>query len=133
MNADHPATIGASCRALPAVDRLTRPRLLLSGLSVAAASLLFVAFGVHVVTRVDLWRWWAPMALLGGVAAADFSSGLVHWGADTWGRDDLPLIARSFLAPFRVHHINPDDFLGRRFLETNGDLACLAVGALAGL
>ena len=73
------------------------------------------------------------MALLSGVAAADFASGLVHWGADTWGRDDLPLIGRSFLVPFRVHHVNPDDLLRRRFLETNGDLAVLAVAALAGL
>jgi ubiquitin-conjugating enzyme E2 variant len=57
----------------------------------------------------------------------------VHWGADTWGRDDLPVIGRRLLVPFRVHHVNPDDFLRRSFVDTNGDVAFLAVPLLAGL
>jgi ubiquitin-conjugating enzyme E2 variant len=32
--------------------------------------------------------------------------------------------------PFRVHHINPGDFLRRTFLDTNGDVAALAVPPL---
>ena len=66
------------------------------------------------------------------MAAADVGSGLVHWGADTWGRDDLPVIGPRLLVPFRVHHINPDDFLRRRFIDTNGDVAVLAVPVLLG-
>ena len=66
------------------------------------------------------------------MAAADFGSGLVHWAADTWGRDDLPVIGRRLLVPFRVHHVNPDDFLRRRFVDTNGDVAFLAVPVLLG-
>jgi ubiquitin-conjugating enzyme E2 variant len=67
------------------------------------------------------------------MAAADFGSGLVHWGAYTWGRDDLPVIGHRLLVPFRVHHVNPDDFLRRWFIDTNGDVALLAVPVLLGL
>jgi ubiquitin-conjugating enzyme E2 variant len=118
---------------LPAHYALTRSQLVFSVLSLAAAFLALGALGFRITTRLDLWQWWVPLALLGGGAAADFGSGLIHWSADTWGRDDLPVIGRRLLVPFRVHHINPDDFLQRRFIDTNGDVAFLAVPVLAGL
>jgi plasmanylethanolamine desaturase len=117
---------------LPRHYELTRPQLLFSGVSLAAASLLLGALGFRIATQFDLWQWWVPLALVAGMAAADFGSGLVHWGADTWGRDDLPVIGPRLLVPFRVHHINPEDFLRRRFIETNGDVAFLAVPILLG-
>jgi ubiquitin-conjugating enzyme E2 variant len=106
---------------------------LFSGVSIAAAVLLLAALGVRVAGRVDLWQWWVPLALVGGVAAADFGSGLVHWGADTWGRDDLPVIGQRLLVPFRVHHVNPDDFIRRPFADTNGDVAFIAAIVLGGV
>lgn len=118
---------------LPALHEPTRSQLLFSALSIAAASLLLGALGIRVATQLDLLQWWVPLALAGGVVAADFGSGLVHWGADTWGRDDLTLIGPRLLVPFRVHHVNPDDFLRRRFLDTNGDSAVITVPVLAGL
>jgi ubiquitin-conjugating enzyme E2 variant len=56
---------------------------------------------------------------------ADFASGLVHWIADTWGNEELPLIGRRLLRPFRVHHVNPRDFLRRDFIDCNGDVASI--------
>ena len=74
-----------------------------------------------------------PLAALVGVAAADLVSGIVHWAADTWGRDDFPVIGPALLVPFRVHHVNPDDFQRRRFVDVNGDVALIAAPALLGL
>ena len=118
---------------LPAHYELTGSQLFLSAFSISAAFLLLAAFGVRVATQVDLWRGWVPLAFIAGIATADFASGLIHWAADTWGRDDLAVIGHRLLVPFRVHHINPDDFLRRRFVDTNGDVALLAVPVLAGL
>ena len=70
------------------------------------------------------------MTLAGGLVAADFGSGLIHWAADTWGRDECPIIGPLLLVPFRVHHINPDDFLRRRFIDTNGEVAIIAIPVL---
>jgi plasmanylethanolamine desaturase len=118
---------------LPALHPLTRAQLAFSVLSIAAAAAVLAALGGRVAMRVDLAQWWVPLALVGGIAAADFGSGIVHWAADTWGRDDLPVIGRRLLVPFRVHHVNPDDFLRRRFIDTNGDVASLSVPVLLGL
>jgi hypothetical protein len=119
--------------ALPGHYQLTRCQLLVSILSIALAFLLLGWVGWRIVLRLDPWQWWIPLAAFGGIAAADFASGLVHWAADTWGRDDCPVIGPRFLVPFRVHHINPDDFLRRRFIDTNGDVALLAIPILVAL
>jgi ubiquitin-conjugating enzyme E2 variant len=112
---------------------LSRSQGLFSAVSIIAASSLLTALALRILAYVDVWQWWVPFALAGGIAAADFASGLVHWAADTWGRDDMPIIGHRLLVPFRVHHLNPDDFLRRRFIDTNGDVAFVAVPALSGL
>ena len=90
---------------------------MIATLSIAVAALLLAVLGYRIARNLDVWQWWLPIALVAGVATADFLSGLIHWGADTWGRDDLPIVGQRLLVPFRVHHVNPNDFLRRSFID----------------
>lgn len=74
--------------------------------------------------------WWQLLLVGAGLLCADFASGLVHWTADSWGRESMPVLGRRFLRPFRVHHVNPNDFLRRDFVDTNGDVSMLVIPLL---
>jgi plasmanylethanolamine desaturase len=98
-------------------------------ISLAAAAVLLLINGFRLATSVGL-RWWMPVVVIAAGVTADLLSGFVHWTADTWGRETLPVIGRRFLRPFRVHHINPHDFLRRDFIDCNGDVAMLVLPML---
>src|SRR5687768_8922826 len=51
--------------------------------------------------------WWSPFPIVIGMFSADFASGIIHWIADTWGSETMPILGRRFVRPFRVHHVNP--------------------------
>jgi plasmanylethanolamine desaturase len=118
---------------LPRLAEPTRWQLLASAIWIAMALVAVTVLGRQIALHADLRAWWVLPALVAGMAAADFASGIVHWAADTWGSDDLPLIGPRLLVPFRVHHVNPDDFLRRRFLDTNGDVALATMPVLLAL
>ena len=111
---------------------MSRAQRLFSIVSIAAAVVLLTLVAMRIAITLTL-AWWMPLAFLAGVAIADLASGLVHWGADTWGDDDLPLIGRRLLKPFRLHHVDPDDFLRRSFIDANGDVAFATLPALVAL
>lgn len=96
---------------------------------VVAVSLL-TTHAVRLATTPGIAAWWLPLVVVVGMLAADFVSGVVHWTADTWFEETMPVLGRRFLRPFRVHHVNPDDFLRRNIIDTNGDVSMLVIPAL---
>jgi ubiquitin-conjugating enzyme E2 variant len=94
-------------------------------LSIAAALGLLALNGVRLAGEPAWLSWRGLAALAAGAILADFGSGVVHWTADTWGRESLPIVGRRFLRPFRIHHVNPRDILRRDVVDLNGDVALL--------
>lgn len=70
-----------------------------------------------------------PIALL-GYLGSDFTSGFVHWLADTYGSPSTPLLGPKFVTPFREHHRDPQAITSHDFLEANGDSCGVSLLAL---
>jgi plasmanylethanolamine desaturase len=109
------------------IGRLTRAFEILCLLAAAA---LLVRNIVRLLGAAALADWWALPLVVASAFVADLVSGIVHWTADTWGSELMPVIGRRFLRPFRVHHVNPDDFLRRDAIDCNGDVAMLNIPIL---
>ena len=112
---------------LPRHHNISLGQRALSAMSIAAASILLAWNLYRVCLAIDGFPWWLVPAAIAGAAGADLLTGIVHWAADTWGSESLPVIGPRLLHPFRVHHVNPDDFIRRRFIDTNGDVALLVI------
>src|SRR5260221_12424188 len=111
------ARSGVSDQGLPSHYSLTRSQRLFSGGSVAAAFLVLGAFGLRIAMWLDLWHWWVPAAFAGGMAAADFGSGLVPWTARSLGWDLSPPLGRRRPVHSRDRRLNPVAFLSRPFTQ----------------
>jgi DNA polymerase III psi subunit len=119
-----------------------RPELLPGHLPIPTATRIFYAvscitaglltaglIGKFVAHAADFSLLMLPV-IPAGMLFADFLSGLIHWFADTWGSESMPVLGKRLLHPFRIHHVNPGDFLQRKFFDTNGDVAFLAIPVL---
>lgn len=59
----------------------------------------------------------------GAYLLADFVTGLVHFVGDSFGTVDTPVLGRTFVLPFRSHHVHPEEICVHDFVETNGNNA----------
>lgn len=86
----------------------------------------------RLVAAPALSGWWTLPAALLGLLGADLVSGIVHWGFDTWGDLDTPIVGRLAIRAFRQHHVDPTVMLRHDFVETNGHNITLALTLTAG-
>jgi ubiquitin-conjugating enzyme E2 variant len=92
--------------------------------------LVTVYLGLARLYHLDgLWSLLVAIPL--GIVAGDFVSGLVHWFADTYFTEDTPIIGRSLVKPFRLHHIYPRDICTHNLVEIAGNVCILAVPVLS--
>jgi ubiquitin-conjugating enzyme E2 variant len=76
-------------------------------------------------------EWLLLPGALFGVILGDLVTGLVHWAADTYGNESTPVIGRSLVKPFRVHHVRPLEICEHGIIETVGNTCILAAPLLA--
>ena len=76
-------------------------------------------------------EWLSIPGALFGLILGDFVSGIVHWVADTYGNERTPVIGRSMVRPFRVHHVRPLEICEHGIVETVGNTCILAAPLLA--
>ena len=75
-------------------------------------------------------EWLALLGAIAGLVFGDFVTGLVHWAADTYGEERTPVIGRSLVKPFRVHHVRPQEICEHGIVETIGNTCILAAPLL---
>ena len=100
------------------------------------------AFGVLCVVNFYLaarefgWGTLIAAVIVGGLVAwmlADFVSGLIHWFADTYGSENMPLFGPWLIKPFRQHHLYPRDICTHDLVLTIGNSCTIAMPFESGL
>jgi ubiquitin-conjugating enzyme E2 variant len=61
------------------------------------------------------------------VLLADFVSGVLHWLEDAYGSEKTPVIGKWMIEKNILHHYKPRQFTQYNWLQSNWDLACVAL------
>ena len=94
---------------------------------------LITVLGNRVYEAVLIGGGWMVLATaIAGFVVSDLVSGLVHWLFDTWGSTSTPILGKTFIVPFRVHHSDPIDITRVNFIKTNGHNCFVSLPVLIG-
>lgn len=108
----------------------------IGGIGLLVSTTAVVTVWVKAGTAARLEPAWILTGLLcawGGVAFADFFSGLFHYLADNFGHTKVPVLGPNVIAPFREHHDAPRAMCEHGFVETNGDNALIELPLVVAL
>ena len=93
---------------LPVHDDFSLFRRAFSASAIAVATTMLAGIIYRIIVAPVSLEWSVLPLAIAGMIAADFVSGIVHWMADTWGSETMPLVGRRILHPFRVHHVESE-------------------------
>ena len=102
----------------------------IASITVYAATMAWLL--LEIAPRIVRSPFLAFAAFMVGFVAADFTSGFVHWTADTWGMPEWPIIGKALIRPFREHHVDQKEITRHGFVETNGNNCFISIPAAAG-
>ncbi|MGC6550800.1 MAG: fatty acid desaturase CarF family protein [Rubripirellula sp.] len=119
--------------ALPKHQGVGTGRKIYSVICIVLAHILLFYHTLNLAIQLEIGWIWLAFSLFAGLLTADFVTGVIHWLADSYGSTKLPFIGQRIIHSFRVHHINPADFLRRTFVDTNGDTCFLVSLVLVGM
>ena len=95
--------------------------------SILAYAAVMCWLAVSIAPRAAANPFLALSAFMLGFVAADFTSGFVHWLADTWGTPEWPIIGKALIRPFREHHVDQKEITRHDFIETNGNNCFISI------
>src|SRR4029453_9931553 len=104
----------------------TRAHRVLEITAIVLFGALLALLAARIAGSLSQTPWTLPLALVAAMIAADLLSGLVHWGADTWGTFETPLLGTSLIRSFREHHVDAKSITHHDFIEANGN-SCLVL------
>ena len=104
----------------------------------AGALAIFLGYAVCFLYRISIAsetfgdRFTVFAGLFAGYLCADLISGTAHWMGDRFWSETTPVLGPNFIAPFREHHIEPDEIVEHGVVELVGNTAIFALPVLAG-